>query len=78
MLFRSRKTGDEIHAQIAGLLPNTLYVPRQYHALIQQAQQERRLFNQKNDPSQLDMPGYKITLAYGQRDEPWIEAVAGK
>lgn len=74
----ARKTGDEIHAQIAGLLPNEVNVPRQYHAMIQQVEQERRQFNRKYDSSNPEMPSYKITLVYGQRDEPWIEAVAGK
>jgi hypothetical protein len=74
----ARNSGDEIHAQIAGLLPNAVNVPRQYHAMIQQTEQQRRRFNRQYESSNPEMPRSKITLAYGQRDEPWIEAVAGK
>lgn len=72
------KANDEIRAQIVGLLPHAINVPRPYHAAIQQAEKERRRFNWKYDRNNIDMPGYKITLVYGQRNEPWIEAVTGK
>lgn len=80
-LYKDKEAGnkvDEIRAHATRLLPNAVNVPRQYHAVIEKAAQKSREFNQKYDPNYPEIPDYKITLVYGQRNEPWIEAVAGK
>jgi hypothetical protein len=69
----------DIHGRVAELLPDTLYVPRQFHALVQQPGQARPGFGWQADPDYATpLPDYQITLAYGRRHEPWIEAVAVK
>jgi len=57
------------------ILPGTIYVPRQFHALIESS--DKRWRGWAFNPENAEVPGYQVTLAYGQRYEPWVEGVVG-
>jgi hypothetical protein len=66
----------EIHGRLAALLPDALYVPRQFHALIEKPGAKVVSWRWKYDVDASEVPPYQVTLAYGQRYEPWVEEVA--
>lgn len=72
---QARSTEHEVQGHISELLPDTVYVPRQFHGLIQQPGKPRPRFGWQYDPDSTVLPDYQVTLAYGQRHEPWVEAV---
>lgn len=67
----------EINGAISELLPDTIYVPRQFHNLIQKPGQRRPAYYDWNyRPDNISLPQYQVTLDYGKRYEPWVESVS--
>lgn len=71
----SRRNEYELQAHISTLLPDEVHVPRQFHGLIQKGNQ-LPLWKWKYRQEDGEVPPYQVTLAYGQRLEPWVESVA--
>ena len=68
---------EELQANITTLLPDEVYVPRQYHDLIRKPGQDRS-WGWKYQPGLGEVPPYQVVLAYGRRLEPWVESVSAK
>ena len=65
-----------IQGSITQLLPDTIYVPREYHHLIQRNGPRRTTYYGWNyQTGKPNLPHYQVTLDYGKRYEPWIESV---
>lgn len=66
----------KISASVSALLPDKLYVPPEFRALIHKPGNNHPRYGGPYHRDRAEPPHYRITLAYGRRYEPWIEKVA--
>lgn len=69
-------SGSRVIGTVSRLLPDTVYVPRKFHDVLRKSDPESFRLRWAYRPDRLETPVYQVTLAYGRRDEPWIEHVA--